>query len=219
MRRHLVAISGNARNDHITDGQTLFEAPTFQVCHVVLLLLQATSTAEALHASDIDGVDLGTVVGEKSSERTTNNLAAVDDSNATSEKTLAVVQESVVHAEVLQDLDTGQGCAGQNGLLQVVGRIKETDVLVHVADQLGRETLDILVHADGPLEGTVALGVEDGVVDDHSVDGIVRVGVPELVLEVFTLNLTESEVETVVPACLAGPLGVRAAGSLLARKP
>lgn len=95
---------------------------------------------------------------------------------------------------------TSAGCWG----------IKETDVLVHVADQLWRETFDVLVHADCPLEGAVTLGVEDGVVDDHSVDGIVGVGVSELILEVFALDLTDGEVETVLPACLAGPLGVHA---------
>lgn len=215
VRRHLVAISRNTRNDHITDRQTLLETPSFQVRHIVFLLLQATSTAEALHTSDIDRVDLSTVVGKKSSKRTTNDLAAVDDSDATSEKTLAVVQEGVVHTEVFQDFDASQRCAGQDRLLQVVGRIKETDVLVHVADQLWRETFDILVHADGPLEGTIALGVEDGVVDDHSIDGIVGVGVPELVLEVLALDLTDGEVETVLPARLAGPLGVHTGSRIL----
>jgi len=210
MCRHLVLVPRNTRNDHITDRQTLLKTPSFHVRHIVLLLLQATSAAEVLHTSDIDRIDLSTVVGKKSSKRTTDNFTAVDDSDATSEKTLAVVQEGVVHAEVFQDLDASQRCARQDGLLQIVGRIEETDVLVHVADQLWRETFDVLVHADGPLKGAVALGVEDRVVDDYTIDGIVRVGVPELVLEFFALNLADREVETVLPAGLAGPLGVHA---------
>ena len=100
-------------------------------------------------------------------------------------------------------------------LLQVVGRIKETDILVHVADQLWRETLDVLVHADGPLEGAIALGVEDGVVNDDSIDSIVGVCVPEFVLEIFTLDLTQGEIESVVSASLAGPLCIHAGSRVL----
>jgi hypothetical protein len=218
VRRHLVIVARNTGDDNIADRKTLLQTPTFHVGHVMLLLLEATSTAEVLHTGDIDRVDFSAVVGKKRCERTTDDLAAVDDSDTTSEETLAVVQEGVVHAKVFQDLDASQRRARQDGLLQVVGRIEETDVLVHVADQLWRETLDILVHADGPLEGAIALGIENGVVNDHSVDGIVGVGVSEFVLEVFAFNFTQGEVETVVSACLAGPLCVHACSRVLVRQ-
>jgi hypothetical protein len=215
---HLVLVAGNAGDDDVADGQALLETPAFHVGNVVLLLLQAATTAEVLHAGHVDGVDLCTIVGEESRKRTADDLAAVDDSDATAEETLAVVQERVVDSQVLEDLDAGQRSAGQNRLLQVVGRVEEADVLVHVADQLWRQAFDVLVHADGPLQGAVTILVEDGVVDDHTVDGIVGVGVAQLVLEFLAFHLTQSEVEAVIPACLAGPFGVHAGSRIFVRQ-
>lgn len=157
VRGHLVLVTRDARDNDVADGQTLLKTPAFQILNVVLLLLEAASTAETLHTGDIDGEDLGTIVCKKSCKWTANDLAAVDDSDAASEQTLAVVQEGVVDTEMFQNLDASQRCAGKDRLLEVVGRVEETDVLVHVANQLWRETLDILVHADGPLESAVAL--------------------------------------------------------------
>lgn len=218
VRGNLVLVAGNTGDDNIADGQALLETPAFHVGHVVLLLLQSAATAEVLHAGHIDGVDLCAVVGEKSRKRTTDDFAAVDHCNATAEQTLAVVQESVVNTEVLEDLDASQGSAGQDRLLQVVGRVEEADVLVHVADQLWRQAFDVLVHADGPLQSAVTFRVEDGVVDDNAVNSIVGVGVAQLILEVLTFHFTQSEVEAVIPARLAGPFGVHAGSRVFVRE-
>lgn len=210
MRGHLVRIAGDAGDDHVADGQALLETPALEVFHLVLLFLQTAAAAELLHASDVDGVNLGAIVGKEGSEGPSDDLTAVDDCDATAEEALAVVQEGVVDAQVLEDLDAGEGSAGQNALLRVVRRVEEADVLVHVADELWRQALDVLVHADRPLQGAVALRVEDRVVDDDAVDGVVGVGVTQLVLEVFPFHLAEGEVESIVAAGLARPFRVHA---------
>jgi hypothetical protein len=49
------------------------------------------------------------------------------------------------------------------------------------------------VHVDNILDGAVARGVEDGVVNQDAVYGIVGVGVANGFFELFTLDLTKSE--------------------------
>lgn len=141
----------------------------------MLLLLQTGSSAELLHASDVDAVDLRTVVRKQSGQGSPNDLAAVDDGNPPAKQPLTGGEECVVDLQMLEDLDDGQRSAWQNGFHGVV-RVQKTDVLVHVADELRSQALDILEHADGPLQSAVSLGVEDGIVDDHTVDVVVLVG-------------------------------------------
>lgn len=74
-----------------------------------------------------------------------------------------------------------------------MGRIEEADVLVHVVDEFGRKALDVLVHVDDILDGAVAGGVEDGVVDQDAVDAVVGVCVADGFFELFTLDFAQSE--------------------------
>lgn len=103
----------------------------------MLLVAQTLASAESLHTSHIDRVDFSAIVCQQSSQRSSNNLTSVDNRNSSAPKSLSVVQDGVVDVEVLEDLDHGQRSAWQDGLLSVVGRIEEADVLVHVVDELG----------------------------------------------------------------------------------
>lgn len=131
----------------------------------MLLVAQTLASAESLHAGHVDRVDLSTIVCQQSSQGSSDDLTSVNDGNPSSPKSLSIIQDGVVDVQVFEDLDHSQRSAWQDGLLGVVGRIEEADVLVHVVDELGGETLDVLVHVDDILDGAVAGGVEDGVVD------------------------------------------------------
>ena len=73
---------------------------------------------------------------------------------------------------MLEDLDDGEGRAGEDGLLEVGGRVEEADVVVHVVEVLVAEALDVFGEGDGFLDVLVVGGVagEYGVVDDDAVD-------------------------------------------------
>lgn len=189
MRRYFEAVSWNTANDHVADGQTLLDRPAFQIARLVLDLLQPRASAKHLNAGDIDAVDFCTIVGEQSGEWTAYDLAPVDHSNALAEQPFAVVEEVVVDLQVLQDLHNSEWGAWQNRFPGVVGRVQEADVLVHVANELGRQAFNVFVHADSPLEGLIPPGVEDRIVDNHTIDFRICVCLTDLVLQVLAFNL------------------------------
>lgn len=173
--RDFEAVSRHTTNDHLTDGQAVLQGPALLVGDFVLLLLQAGSSAELLYASDVDAVDLRTIIRKQSGQGSPNDFAAVDNRDPPAKQPLAGSEECVVDLQMLEDLDDGQRSAWQNGFHGIV-RIQKTDVLVHVTDELRSQAFDVLEHADGPLQSAVSLGVENGIVDDHTVDVAILVG-------------------------------------------
>lgn len=212
VRRHLVLVARHAGDDHVADGQALLQIPSLEIPDLVLLLLQPAAATELLHAGHVNRVNLCAIIRQQRRKRPSHNLAAVDDRDPAPEKPLAVVQERVVNPQMLEDFNASQRRAGQDRLLQVVRRVEEADVLVQVADELGAQALDVLVHAQRPLQRAVALRVEDRVVDDDAVDGVVDVGFAELVFQRLAVDFAQREVEAVFAAGLARPFGVHSRG-------
>ena len=195
----LELVAGYTADDDVADGEAVVHCHVGLLFNNVLLVAQTLASAESLHTSHINRVDLSTIVCQQSSQGSSNNLTPVDDRNPSSPKSLSVIQDGVVDVQVLEDLDHGQRSAWQDGLLGVVGRIEEADVLVHVVAELWRKALDVLVHVDDILDGTIAGGVEDRVVDEDAVDAVVGVCVADGLFELFTLDLAEGECEA---ACI-----------------
>jgi hypothetical protein len=133
----LELVAGYTANDNIADGEAVVHGHVWLLFDYVLLVAQTLASAESLHTSYIDRVDFSAVVCQQSSQGSSNNLTPVDNSNSPSPKSLSVVQDGVVNVQVLEDFDHGQRSAWQDGLLGVVRRIEEADVLVHVVDELG----------------------------------------------------------------------------------
>lgn len=238
MRWYFERISRNTTDDHFADGQALLERPAFEVARLVLDFLQSCASAEHLNTGDIDAVDFCAIVGQKGRKRASDNLTPVDDCDTFAEETFAVVEKVVVDLKVLQDLNNSEGRARQDRLPQVVGRIQEANVLIHVADELWRETFDIFVHADSPLECLISSGIEDRIVNDYPVDFRVGVGLANLVLQILTFDLTEDKVNSTCRKSAKIDMSIRlkstyfslhvlavqsaymrAAGSLFARNP
>lgn len=121
--RDLVLVARHTADDNITDGEAGLEGPSLLVLDGMLLLPQARSTAESLHARHVDRVDLGAVVGQQGSQGSADNLGAVDDGDPAAVQPLAILENGVVDLQVLEDLDNGQRGAGQDGLLVVGGGV------------------------------------------------------------------------------------------------
>lgn len=148
---HLELVSGDTTDDDVADSQAVGHGHVGLLLDNVLLAAEALATAEALYTSDIDRVDLSTVVCQQSGQWSSNNLGAVNDGDSATKQSLSIVEDGVVDVEMFENLDHGQGCAGEDALLGVVGRVEEADVLVHVVDEDWAKTFDILVHVDDVL--------------------------------------------------------------------
>ena len=90
---------------------------------------------------EVDGEDSSAVVGEESSEGSTDDFTSIHDGDGLAERAGAVREQDVVHLAVLERLDDGEGCAGEN-------RFDEGAVLV--GDGSGR------VEGGGGREGELA---------------------------------------------------------------
>lgn len=112
-----------------------------------------------------------------------------------SEETVSVRKDGVVDVEVLEDLDVGQRCAGQDGLLALGLAVQEADVLVHVEDVAVAQALDVFGYVDDLLQVLVLAGAEDRVVDDYAVDVVVGVGVQDGLFDVVAGDLTHGVLE------------------------
>lgn len=201
--RYLELVARHTTDDYVADCQAIIQRPALFLGNLVLLLAQSMSTAELLHTGDIYRVYLCSVIREQRCERSTHDLGAVDHGYPASEQPLSIIQESVVDLQVFEDLDAGQRSARQNRLLLVVRRVEEADVLIHVVDEVRAQTLDILVHGDNASQRDIARRVEDGVVDEDAVDGIVGVRMADLVFQRFGFDLAQSEVEATAQSCLS----------------
>ena len=60
----------------------------------------------------------------------------------------------------------------------------------HVANKLRRESRNVFEHAHGPLERSIALGIEDRIVDYDSIYALVAIGKLDLVFESFWCNFS-----------------------------
>lgn len=114
------------------------------------------------------------------------------------EQSVSVGQDGVVDVQILEDLNVGQRCAGQDALLALGFRVKEADVLVHVEDVAVAETLDIFGDIDYLLQVLVLAVVEDGVVDNDAVNVGVGVGIDNLFLDVVAADFAEGILESTV---------------------
>lgn len=194
---HLELLGRDTANNDVAERQDVLELPALLVVDLVAQLTDALAASEDLDAGDVDGVDGGAVVGEQSSERATVNLATVDDGDGLAEQAVAVGEDGIVDLQVLEGLDDGERSAGEDGLLQVGGRVEEADVMVHVEEVGVAETFDVFGEGDGLLDVLVLAVVADpdGVIDEDAVDVVVVVGGDDALLEVFLVDLAEIEVE------------------------
>jgi len=162
------------------------------------VLLQSLTTSELLHTGDINTVHTSSVVGQQRSKRTSHDLGSVHNANGVTEQSVSVGQDGVVDVQVLEDLNVGQRCAGQDALLALGFRVQEADVLVHVEDVAVAETLDIFGDIDYLLQVLVLAVVEDGVVDNDAVNVGVGVGIDNLFLDVVAADFAEGILESTV---------------------
>jgi hypothetical protein len=78
---------------------------------------------------NINRVNLGPIICEQSSQRSTD-FRAIDDYNCTTEEAVSVREGGVVNLEIFEDFDNGERSTRENRLLLVVWRIEEPDILV-----------------------------------------------------------------------------------------
>lgn len=160
--------------------------------------LDALAAGEELHAGEVDGVDGGAVVGEQGGEGPAVDFGAVDDGDGLAEEAVAVGEDGVVDLQVFEDLDDGEGRAGEDGLFGVGRGVEEADVVVHVVEVLVAETFDVLGERDGFLDVLVVGGIagEDGVVDEDAVYAVIVVGVHNGFFKKVFVYAAEVEVES-----------------------
>ena len=194
---HLERLDGDAADDDVAEGQAVLEAPALLVLDLVARGLDALAAGEELDAGDVDAVDGGAVVGQQGGQGPAVDLGAVDDGNGLAEEAVAGGEDGVVDLQVLEDLDDGEGRAGQDRLLLVLGRVEEAHVVVHVVQVLVAHTLDVLGEVDRLLDVLVVRRVlrEDGVVDDDAVDDLLVVGLHDFLLENLLVDGAEVKVE------------------------
>lgn len=216
----LEAVGGDAADDNVAEGQHILEAPVFLVEDLVAGLADAAAAGEELDAADVDAVDGSTVVGEQGGQGPAVDLAAVDDGDGLAEEAVAVGEDGVVDLQVLERLDDGERGAGQDGFLEVSGRVEEAHVVIHVKEVGVAEALDILGQGDRLLDVSVLLLVAgpDGVVYDDAVDAIVLVGGYDGLLEVLLVYLAEIKVEAILFTCLLRPLCILRGSRVIVRQ-
>ena len=156
-------------------------------------LLDTLSPGELLHASHINRIDTSPVIGQQRSQWSTDNLTPIHHRNRVPEKPVAVRENRVVHAQVLQDLDHGQRRTGQDTLLQAPVTVQEANILEQVEDISVAEALDIFTDISNLLQVLVLAVVENWVVDDDAVDGVVGVGGQDGAFEFFAVNFAQGE--------------------------
>jgi hypothetical protein len=205
----LERLDGDTSNDNVAERQAVLELPALLVCNLVAGLLDTLSSGEDLDTSDIYGVDGGTIVSEEGSERSAVDLGSVDDSDGLAEESVAGCQDGVVDLQILEDLDNSERSTRKDGLLAVLGRVNEANVVVHVVDVLMPKTLDVLAEINRLLDVLVMGGVvgEDGVVYDHAINILVLVGLHDLLLEDLLVHCSEVKVEAAMLQISARPRG------------
>lgn len=112
-----------------------------------------------------------------------------------SEQPVPIRQDRVVDVQVFEDLDVGEGRAGEDALLSLSLGVEEPDVLVHVEDVAVTEALDVLLNVDDLLQVLVLSVVEDRVVDDDAVDLGVGVGGKDRFFDLVARRFAEAIAE------------------------
>mmetsp|Transcript_90737 Transcript_90737/g.261455 ORF Transcript_90737/g.261455 Transcript_90737/m.261455 type:complete len:337 (+) Transcript_90737:237-1247(+) len=163
---------------------------------------------------DVHAVDGRAVVRQHRGERPADNLGAVHDGDELAAHPIADGVLLVVRAQVLQDLDHGQGRAGQDALPHLLS-VDETLVPVQRAAVEVAEALDILRQGHGVAKRVVVRPsvearavAEDGVVDHDPVHGVVLVGVLQGLLQVIRVDSAHLEAQPVPLERPAGPFGI-----------
>lgn len=152
MRRELVRVAWDAGDHDVALRHEIREARLPHLQHLVLRLADALASRELLHAAHVDAVDVRAVVGEEGRERSADDFAAVHDADRVPEEPVAVGQDRVVDAQVLEDFDDRERRAGEDGLALRGCGVEEADVLVHVEDVLVGEAFDVFGEGDELLQ-------------------------------------------------------------------
>ena len=112
-------------------------------------------------------------------------------------ESISVRKNSVVDTKILENFDNSKRSARQDALLST-GRVKKSDVLIHIKNVLVGKTFDIFIDGDDLLQILVLAVTENWIVDDDAVDSGVIVGVDQSVFQKLTVDLTELEIEATV---------------------
>jgi len=182
---------------------------------------------ELVNAVDVDAVHGRPVVAEHGRQRPSHDFATVDHGNDLPLQVLADGFRLVVAARaVLEDFHHGQRRTRQQAFLRVGRVIEEPDVPVQVRPVRVTQSLHVASVADGISQEVVVTFSaerldlsEDGVVHDDAVDARIFVGVQQGRLDVErVVDLAQLVPQSVVPARLAGPLGVLSRGGVVVRE-
>ena len=81
--------------------------------------------------------------------------------------------------------------------MTVLGRIEETDILVHVEDVCVGQAFHIFLKSDELLNVVVSFrrGIEDWVIDDNAMNGVVNVRSQNCFFKFFPVNSSKIELE------------------------
>lgn len=87
--------------------------------------------------------------------------------------------------EVFEDFDDGKGSAWKDRLLSVVGRIEETNILIHIKDVGMTQSFNIFIQSNRLLYIAILSrrGREDWIVYNYAMDRLVVVGFDYLVFD------------------------------------
>lgn len=194
---YLVVLRGDTADYDIADWDALLQAPALLVLNLMSMLFDALATGEDLDAGDVDRIDSGAIVGKQRSHGPPVDFRSVDDRYGLTKEPVSGRQDGVVDMEVFQNLDHSQRRARQDRLLQVLGRVQESHVVVHVVDVLVAQSFYILLEGDGLLYVFILRRVpgEYGIVDENAVDVIVLVSTHHVFFHDVLVNLTKIKVD------------------------
>mmetsp|Transcript_6861 Transcript_6861/g.22656 ORF Transcript_6861/g.22656 Transcript_6861/m.22656 type:complete len:302 (+) Transcript_6861:257-1162(+) len=148
------------------------------------------------HVVDVHRVDQRAIVRQHRRQRPPHHLGAVVQHNCLAGELLANGQLLLVGAEVVEDLEDGEGCAGEDGL--PVAQVGEhADVVVQRVAVPVVQALDVLLHRDDVAQVVINRAAKDGIVDNDAVDGRVLVGLDDGVLQIHPLHLTQLVLDAV----------------------
>lgn len=194
-RIKLVRVARNPGNNNITKRRNILQSLALQVHNLMRPLLDPLTPRKLLHTRNINTINARTVISQQRRKRPANDLRAIDHANRMSEQPVPIRQDRVVDVQVFEDLDVGEGRAGEDALLSLSLGVEEPDVLVHVEDVAVTEALDVLLNVDDLLQVLVLSVVEDRVVDDDAVDLGVGVGGKDRFFDLVARRFAEAIAE------------------------
>lgn len=195
-RIKLVGIAWHTGDDGITQWHGILDRPTLHILDLVSALLEPFAAGELLHARDINTVHTRAVIRQQGGQRSSHDLGSIHHADGVSVQPVPIRQDDVVDMQVLENLHDREGRARQDRLLFLTVRVEEADVLVHVEDIAVTQTLDVLGDVHDLLQVLVLSVVEDGVVDDNAVDGVVGVGGEDGLFDIVVGDFAAGVAET-----------------------